>query len=405
LFGAGVSDLPNDSEVRPEPSRVALLVLLFCAFAVVLKLPSLRFIHAEPDEIVYWSVARNMVERGEYTLRGAEIAGRLSPAIYDRPLFHHPPLYPMLLTPFVALNAQQSSVVISWLGHLLCVAAVGMIGWAVLDRGREDMLWLALLGVATDPLLTFASRKLWIDALLAGLVALAIALVWTALVSRRRRLLLVMGGLVLGLAGLAKLPGLIVAPVMAMLVWSGGGSLRQRLLDLVQVAAPCVLLVLPWLVVFVTTYGTLTPTLLRPDEWTVRHYPFLAFATGRPWYYYAAKLALAEPLSLVSLALLFRKPGGLTLAKLAAPSWLLLWLVVYTIQSATGYGFQMRHLAPLAPSLYVMLLFCGQSRGGLLRPVIALALTYGAMGATVYLLTERLDELLSLPELAGLLRL
>jgi 4-amino-4-deoxy-L-arabinose transferase-like glycosyltransferase len=405
LFRAGVSDLPNDSKVRLEPSRVTILVLLFCAFAVVLKLPSLRFIHAEPDEIVYWSVARNIVEHGQYTLRGATIARRLSPAIYDRPLFHHPPLYPVLLTPFVALNAQQASVVISWLGHLLCVAAVGIIGCSVLDRGREDVLWLALLGVASDPLLTHVARKLWIDSLLAGLVALALALVWTALVSRRRRLLLVLGGLVLGLAGLTKLPGLIVAPVMAMLVWSGGGSRRQRLLDLLLVAAPCVLLVLPWLVVFAATYGTLSPTWLSHDEWAVRHYPFLALAVGRPGYYYAAKLVLAEPVSLVAFALLFRRPRGLTLAGLAAPSWLLLWLVVYTIQSASGYGFQMRYLAPLAPSRYVMLLFCGQSRGGLLRPVIALALTYGAMGATVYLLTERLDELVSLPELAGLLRL
>ena len=400
-----MSDLPNDSEVRPEPSRVTILVLLFCAFAVLLKLPSLRFIHAEPDEIVYWSVARNIVEHGEYTLRGATIASRLSPTIYDRPLFHHPPLYPALLTPFVALKAQQASVVISWLGHLLSIAAVGIIGWALLDRGQEDVLWLPLLGVASDPLLTHVARKLWIDSLLAGLVALALALVWAARVSTRRRLLTVVGGLVLGLAGLAKLTGLLGGLVACAIVWSGPGSRREKWRDLLYFAIPCGLLVLPWLVLFVSTYGVLTPNWLKPDPDALHRYPFLAIASGRPWHYYITKLALAEPIFALGIGLCLLRPRKEGAARWATLAWPLLWLVVSTIQSASGYGFQMRYLAPLAPSLYVMLLLCGQSRGGLLRPVIALALTYGAMGTTVYLLTERLDELLSLPELAGLLRL
>lgn len=390
---------------RPRFSQVLLLVALFSAFTVVLKLPSLGFAHDEPDEVVYWSLAHNLVERGAYTLRGAEIADRLSPTIYDRPLFHHPPLYPVLLTPFVALEAKQAAVVISWLGHLLCLLSVGIIGWALLVRGEGavDALWLALLGVATDPLLALVSRKLWIDSLLAGLVALALALVWAALVSPRRRLLLVLGGLVLGLAGLAKLPGLLVAPVAAMIVWGGGGSRRERLRDLLLVATPCALLVLPWIVLFVTTYGALTPTWLSRDEYAVRHYPFLAAAVGRPWYYYAAKLALAEPVAVAGLALSLRRPRADGLARFAAPAWLLLWLLAYTIQSASGYGFLMRYVVPVVPAIYVMLL-CVRSPGNFVRPAIALAVAYGAIESTVYLLSERFDELVSFPELAGLVR-
>jgi 4-amino-4-deoxy-L-arabinose transferase-like glycosyltransferase len=390
---------------RSRLSQILLLVFLFSAFTLVLKLPSLRFVHSEPDEIVYWNVARNLVERGEYTLRGAKIEGRLSPAIYDRPLFHHPPLYPLLLTPFVALGAPQAAVMISWLGHLLCLLAVGIIGWALLARGKAigDVLWLALLGVATDPLLALVSRKLWIDALLAGLVALGLAIVWAALVSPRRRLLLVLGGVVLGLAGLAKLPGLLGAPVAAMLVWGGGGSRRERLRDLLLVGVPCALLVVPWLVLFVTTYGALTPTWLRRDEWAVRHYPFLAAAVGRPWYYYAARLVLVEPVAVVGLALCVLRPREGGLARWAAPAWVLLWLVAYTIQSASGYGFQMRYVAPVVPGLYAMLL-CARSPGSFVRPVIALAVAYGAIESTVYLLSEHLDELVTFPELAKMFR-
>ena len=386
-------------------SQILTLVFLFSAFTLVLKLPSLRFVHSEPDEVVYWNVARNLVERGEYTLRGAKIEARLSPAIYDRPLFHHPPLYPLLLTPFVALEAPQAAVTISWLGHLLCLLAVGIIGWALLARGKAigDLLWLALLGVATDPLLALVSRKLWIDALLAGLVALALAIVWAALVSPRRRLLLVLGGLVLGLAGLAKLPGLLGAPVAAMLVWGGGGSRRERLRDLLLVGVPGALLVVPWLVLFITTYGTLMPTWLRPDEWAVRHYPVLAAAVGRPWYYYAARLVLVEPVAVVGLALCVLRPREGELARWAAPAWVILWLVAYTLQSASGYGFQMRYVAPVVPGLYAMLL-CARSPGSFVRPVIALAVAYGAIESTVYLLSERVDELVTFPELAKLFR-
>jgi 4-amino-4-deoxy-L-arabinose transferase-like glycosyltransferase len=390
----------------PRVSRLVVLVVLFSAFTVVLKLPSLTFAHDEPDEVIYWSVARNLVEHGTYTLRGAPIQSHLSPTIYDRPLFHHPPLYPLLLMPFVALDAPQAAVVISWLGHLLCVMSIGIIAWAISrgggDERADDSAWLALLGVATDPLLAHVSRKLWIDALLSGLVALALALVWAARVSRRRRLLLLLGGFVLGLAGLAKLPGLLAAPLAVMLLWNGESSRRERVRDLLLLLAPCALLVLPWLAVFVSTYGVLTPNWLRPDDDALRHYPFLAISVGRPWYYYAAKLAVVQPVAMVGLALYPRQPRGSGLSRWVVPAWLLIWLSVSTLQGVGGYGFQMRYVAPLVPSLYAMLLYARTGRYS--KPVIALAITYGAIGSAPYLIAGQLDELISFAEFAGLVR-
>ena len=88
---------------EPFGIRYALKVaLLFILVSTVLKLASLTFTHTEPDEVVYWTLAQHLLASGDYSLQGSEVLELLSPVIYDRPLFHHPPLFPVLLIPFVA---------------------------------------------------------------------------------------------------------------------------------------------------------------------------------------------------------------------------------------------------------------------------------------------------------------
>ncbi len=95
----------DDSKTTSRFGYAVGLAVLFIGFVIALKLPSLAFDHDEPDEVVYWTVAEQLREHGVYTLRGSEVLPRLSARIYDRPLFHHPPLYPLLLVPFVAARA------------------------------------------------------------------------------------------------------------------------------------------------------------------------------------------------------------------------------------------------------------------------------------------------------------
>jgi hypothetical protein len=120
-------------------------------------------------------------------------------------------------------------------------------------------------------------------------------------------------------------------------------------------------------------------------------------------FYYAAKLAIGEPIALLGLAFLLRRLRALTPASLVTPAWLFLWLIVYTVQSAGGYGFLMRYVAPVVPAIYAMLLYVPHP-GRFGRPVIALTIAYGAIESAVYLFSEHFDELFSFPELANFVR-
>jgi 4-amino-4-deoxy-L-arabinose transferase-like glycosyltransferase len=403
--------------VRQDNLRLsyALRVAATCiAASFVLKLPSLGFIHREPDEAVYWSLAKSLLAGGDYSLRGSAVLQYLSPAMYDRPLFHHPPLFPVLLIPFAALDAMSAAVVLSWAGHALCVLSVALIGFVLLNRaGGElsrlrDLLWILVAGVALDPLLTFVSRKLWIDDLLAGLVSLSIALVYLAVHRSGDRWLLFWGGVVLGLACLAKLPAILAAPLGLILIAGMRLPLRRKIESLLAFAVPAALLILPWLLVFVGTYGTLLPTWLRHDAWTVEHFPLMAEAVARPWYYYPAKLCLALPIVLFLLPLCvvaFRRD---LLPERGVPAlWFLTFLIVPTLQGMAGYGFQMRYLTPALPALYAGLfahpLLHGRARRWAL-PLLLAGILYATLGGAVYLLEGSADEFLTLLEGFELIR-
>lgn len=400
--------------VRESGRSLVPLVLLFVGFSMLMKVPTLIFEHDEPDERVYWAVAENLAQRGEYTLRGSPMLEGMSPRIYDRPLFHHPPLYIALLVPFTALDAPQAAVTISWIGHALCIVAVALMGATLLRRSgtpAEELgswLWIPLLGVATDPLLAFASRKLWIDALMSGLVALSVALVFRARYAReRRRTWLVAAGACLGLAGLAKLPGLLAGVIGVVLLLSGGEGRQRRLRDLLFYAAPAALLVLPWMVIFFNTYGVLAPDWLTPDQVSFDRYRFVSKMVDLPWFYYIVKLCIAQPLVLlVGLAYVLSPRRGPGPARWVPALWFLLFISVATYQGMTGYGFQMRYVTPLSCSVYVGLL-CFPAligpRERLRVTVIVLVIFYAAMGGAMYLLDSRYDELLTIPELMGIL--
>ena len=137
------------------------LALLICAF---LKVPTLHYPHAELDERIYWQLAENLAQKGQYSLQGTELLGTLPPGIFNHPLFHHPPLFATLLIPFVLVGAKDAAVVASWLGHLLAVLAVALVGRHALRRSvgantfTSPVFWVPLLGICTDPLLLFVSR-------------------------------------------------------------------------------------------------------------------------------------------------------------------------------------------------------------------------------------------------------
>ena len=387
-------------------------VLLVCAF---LKLPTLNYAHDETDELIYWQLASNLVTNGNYSLHGSPLLSVLSPDVYDHPLFHHPPLFAASLVPFVSFGARNAAVIVSWIGHMLAVIAVGMVGWHTVRRragvrlATSPSFWLPVLGVATDPLLQFVSRKIWIDSLLAGLIALSIALLIVAdgASGRKRRALFIGSGLLLGLACLAKQSAALVLPVHVMAAWRYGADARQRVSAFLLMLAPVVALVVPWCVYFDLKCGVFVPPWVKPDDWLVQHYAFLRAAVERPWYYYLAKLPLLVPLVFVCGWQLVRERKALAdSGVMLGTVWFLVVLATLTATSANGYGFQMRHVAAAAPAAYVVALLLLLQRE---RPVMLLTSGLSIFVATVtgalYLLASNISEIASLPEIAHLVRL
>lgn len=387
------------------------VTLLFVAFSLVLKLSTWQFAHNRGDEAVYWQLTQNLVQKGEYNLLGTRILEKLPPRMYDRKLFTHPPLYPLLLVPFVVYGSAQSAVLISWLSHALCLIALALLLRAMLQDGPEGFdamspcFWLPLLGLAVDPFFSHMASKLWIDGPLTALIALSMSLFVVAERARRRRWVLLAAGTALGLAALCKLVAVLALPVAAAILWhQARGQLRPFARSASLAFLPMVMLILPWLATFYREYGEFTPSWIQsPGEWKVKNIPFVDVTFQRPLLYYWVKTGMIQPLFLLGIAFALNRRilGNFTYR--VGLIWCLVFMAAMTWLS-TGYGFQMRYVGPMAPSLYVMLgglLQCSHHRRRELILVSLLCITYGAASGALYMFNGDYHEMYSLLEWGG----
>ena len=397
----------------PEARRRTVVTLVFIAFCVLLKLPTLGFPHNEGDEVIYWELTENLVSSGRYSLEGTEVLGRLSPHIYDRPLFHHPPLFALLLAPFVLIQSQSGAVVVSWLGHVLCIAGVALLGTAIADyrklpsRPLSTYFILPLLGVTLDPFLTFVSRKLWLDGVLAGLVTLSVALCFRSTQSKREGPLAIAAGATLGLAILVKISALVICPVLIFIVVYYARNWRQTGRLLLRGALTAIALVSPWFIVFYAEFGTLMPSWFYPDAWLIETNPFVRKIVTLPLYYYPVQLVLLQPLVLV---LAFACVVGTReidrrTARLAL-IWMGSFLLVMTLMGMRGLGYQTRYLSAAYPSMYVML-FSLRTEPDTVEVrwswlLALLCIIYAGINGALFLVIPEADEISSVLELLGI---
>jgi len=342
---------------RPERAfdpRVAFAAAAAFVLALIVKWPQRAFTHREPDEVVYWQLAQRLWQDGVYSLRGTRVLEFLPASMYDQPLFHHPPLFAVLLGPFAANSAElyppAAALWIVWLLQAVGAAACVVVA-ARLCRERCAIFTLAcaVLVLACEPFTWFASRFLWIDTLSFTCAALAAAFG----LGQRSRARLALAGLFAAFAGLAKLTGLVILPLLVV--------------DLVRRApprgafaallAPPLVLVGGWLAVFAWHTGALLPTWIAPTDEILAADALMRRGFERSPLAYTWMGALEQPL-LVWCAVAFATAAHSVRKRMALlAGWFVFGAAAIAATSLLGTTpVQTRQLAPVLVAFYAVAL-------------------------------------------------
>ncbi len=385
---------------RPKPAfdaRVAWAAAAAFVLALVVKWPQRTFTHKEPDEIVYWQLAQRLWQDGVYSLRGTRVLELLPASMYDQPLFHHPPLFAVLLGPFAANSAElyppAAAVWLVWFVQALGAAACVVVAARVCrERVALFTLVCAALVLACEPFTWFASRFLWLDTLSFTCAALAAAFG----LGQRSRARLAFAGLFVAFAGLTKLTGLVVLPLLVVDLLRRTpprGALAALL------AAPLVL-VGGWLALFAWHTGALLPTWIAPTEEILAQDALMREGFARSPFAYVWMLATEQPLLVWSTAAFALAARDVRERTAPLAPWFVLGAVAIGATSLLGTTpVQTRQLAPLFVALYAValaLLDAQRGRGwrtNAWRATFVLAAAVGIVNALTSVHADRVYEL------------
>ncbi|MGA7215138.1 MAG: hypothetical protein WBX20_13115 [Terrimicrobiaceae bacterium] len=401
---------------RTPNLRFAVVAGTLClAFALFIKLPTLKYPVSNWDELIYLELSRHWLETGSYSLAGSDLLNRLPRSFYDHPVFHHPPGFSMLLAPFVLTRSDQLAVTLSWLGQALSLAAVALVGYELLLRNKPAgfrdrcVFLLPLVAAATDPLMNFIARKIWMDNLLAGTTTLALCLAWLSGRNERWRAWLFAAGGMAAFACSLKVTASIALPFVAWLAIPK--DRRESIVRLTVALLPGALVLGAWFLYFHAHTGVWLPYWTRPDEAFLKANPFVAASASQSVASYLIKVLACIPFFVVLiLSIPFsRVPFRSTLEKISS-GWILSSLALFALLGSAGFAKEARYLAPLVPA--VCWLFYSRydvetpnvaTRNDQIFPLFLLATVGGAMLAGYYLLVPQYDEILSPVELLMLI--
>ena len=413
----GTNRRPNrvrkQSKDRSLSSAHFLLLCLALLLSALLNLSSLKLPHQEGDEIIYLALIKNLLDTGRYSIQGTPILASLPAHIYDKPLFHHPPLYFFLAAPLLASVNENAVVLLSWLGHFLTIIAVYLL---VRKKIADDDRFLALILflVVFDPILVFCSRKIWLDSCLASFAALSVACFYEAFETGKKRiqvLLFAGAGFFFACSVLTKIIAGVMAPVFLLIFWQKGffrNFDRDKGVYLAWFFGPLILLLAPWFIQFFSVYGSFVPHWIYKSSGPASENAFITMVTNRPWYYYLKELVLiypALPLLGAVLVLVGNKKLFLSQAKEFA---LFVWFAFYLaviIYISQERLFLIRYLALLIPPMYAWLGLAAAKiqpskfSSALVHSLFLLFLALNAMACFFYLFMFEMADMKSLFEI------
>lgn len=390
-------------KLRTELFIILALVIAFSAF---IKTKSLHTPHTEGDEQIYLNLVKSLYYQGTYSLRGTPIMPNLSKMIYDKPFFHHPPLFIFLMLPVVHVFDEPTSVIISWLGHFLCILAVFLLLYHFLRDKNPWMIILPTIAVSVDPLLIFTSQKIWFDAFLAGLTAMSIYFFLAGMNHEKRRWYWFFAGVFWGLALLTKMPSAVLFPFFLIpVIWLvvTREERKKTVMDSLFVFIPALLLVLPWFITFYGHYGTLLPNWLKPDPWLIKNNRFIQMVTSRPFYYFFKELFLLTPFFAFIVVMQVKSVDKM--GTLESGLWFvfLVTMISLTIIGAGGQSFQMRFITMVIAPIYmlsgILLAHVPKKFQNLAITAFVLGIVWNALTSMFYMINHGYADIYSLPEI------
>ena len=328
-------------------TKVILIGVILLSLSI--RLPALFTRHIDNDEVILRVLAEKVSENfSDYSLQDTAILNQLPRVVYDRPLFHHPPLFIYGLILFKVFLGVKFQILLPVFAAALTVLVIFAIGKELYD---DNAGLIAALIFSVCPIVLHASTKIWIDALLTLFCTLSVYLSILA-VKKERVLWYILAGVSFGMAVLSKISALpILAPIAYLFLKKPLN--KKKLINVSCFLIFAVLVAGPWLFIFYKTFGTFFPWWIKPSEEPLRMFPFIRMAMARPWFFYFSNITIVAPIYLfswISMIKSIRRPN-----EWMECIWVLSFILGFTLVGIMGLeGYVTRYVLPAIPALAIL---------------------------------------------------
>ncbi|HEX8965588.1 MAG TPA: glycosyltransferase family 39 protein [Patescibacteria group bacterium] len=329
-------------------NRSALFSLATVVY-ILLFVISLSLGHRETDEVVYQTLGMQLFLHHSYSLQGTDMLRFLPKAIYDTPIFFHPPVFPFILGLLYVVGGAYADFLIPPLIFVFITIFIYKLAFKISQS--ETTAVKAYVLALFSPMLLLTATKLHLDLLMTLFIVLAFYFEAVSFETQKKKDI-IFSGICITLALLTRYTAILAVPFL--LFWA-----IQKRVEVKKIALfflPMVVFGL-WLLYFFAKQGFIGFTSTAPTAESILHYPFLYLTVKvRKWYFYFTSIFLVNP-SLLFLFWYAKKSiyKKINFSVILFGAFALTLLVAMTIMGVAGYGFQMRYIVAVEPFLLIII--------------------------------------------------